>query len=97
MSTHATANSTPPQPGFRLQRLEVRNWGTFDGKIHILDPLGKTALLLGENGSGKSTLVDAFLTLLVPRTKRNYNMSAGSAKKRERDEAADVFAKRDRK
>lgn len=86
MSTHATANSTPPQPGFRLQRLEVRNWGTFDGKIHILDPLGKTALLLGENGSGKSTLVDAFLTLLVPRTKRNYNMSAGSAKKRERDE-----------
>lgn len=91
MSTHATTNSTPPQPGFRLQRLEVRNWGTFDGKIHILDPLGKTALLLGENGSGKSTLVDAFLTLLVPRTKRNYNMSAGSAKKRERDERTYVL------
>jgi len=91
MSTHATANSRPPQPGFRLQRLEVRNWGTFDGKIHILDPLGKTALLLGENGSGKSTLVDAFLTLLVPRTKRNYNMSAGSAKKRERDERTYVL------
>ena len=91
MSTHATTNSTPAQPGFRLQRLEVRNWGTFDGKIHILDPLGKTALLLGENGSGKSTLVDAFLTLLVPRTKRNYNMSAGAAKKRERDERTYVL------
>ncbi|MEK7782001.1 MAG: ATP-binding protein [Verrucomicrobiota bacterium] len=91
MSTHATINSSPLQPGFRLQRLEVRNWGTFDGKIHILDPLGKTALLLGENGSGKSTLVDAFLTLLVPRTKRNYNMSAGSAKKRERDERTYVL------
>lgn len=91
MSTHATINSTPAQPGFRLQRLEVRNWGTFDGKIHILDPLGKTALLLGENGSGKSTLVDAFLTLLVPRTKRNYNMSAGATKKRERDERTYVL------
>lgn len=91
MSTHATTNNTLAQPGFRLQRLEVRNWGTFDGKIHILDPLGKTALLLGENGSGKSTLVDAFLTLLVPRTKRNYNMSAGAAKKRERDERTYVL------
>ena len=91
MSTRATANNSLPQPGFRLHRLEVRNWGTFDGKIHILDPLGKTALLIGENGSGKSTLVDALLTLLVPRTKRNYNMSAGAAKKRERDERTYVL------
>src|SRR6185437_1809399 len=91
MSTRAKTNSRPAQPGFRLQRLEVRNWGTFDGKIHILDPLGKTALLLGENGSGKSTLVDAFLTLLVPRIKRNYNLSAGGAKKRERDERTYVL------
>lgn len=86
MSMRATTNKLPEHPGFRLHRLEVRNWGTFDGKIHILDPLGKTALLIGENGSGKSTLVDALLTLLVPRTKRNYNMSAGQAKRRERDE-----------
>lgn len=91
MSTRAITNSSPIQPGFRLQRLEVRNWGTFDGKIHILDPLGKTALLLGENGSGKSTLVDALLTLLVPRVKRNYNLSAGGAKKRERDERTYVL------
>jgi uncharacterized protein YPO0396 len=91
MSTRATTNSTSLPPGFRLHRLEVRNWGTFDGKIHILDPLGKTALLIGENGSGKSTLVDALLTLLVPRTKRNYNMSAGAVKKRERDERTYVL------
>jgi uncharacterized protein YPO0396 len=91
MSTRATTNSTPLPPGFRLHRLEVRNWGTFDGKIHILDPLGKTALLIGENGSGKSTLVDALLTLLVPRTKRNYNMSSGAVKKRERDERTYVL------
>src|SRR2546425_8801123 len=73
-------------PGFRLQRLEVRNWGTFDERVHVLDVGGSTALLIGENGSGKSTLVDAFLTLLVPRNKRNYNLSAGGNKKRERDE-----------
>lgn len=66
MSTHATTNNNLiPSPGFRLQRLEVRNWGTFHDKVHILDPAGQTALLIGENGSGKSTLVDALLTLLV--------------------------------
>jgi uncharacterized protein YPO0396 len=86
-----TANSLPPPPGFRLQRLEVRNWGTFHENIHILDTLGRTALLIGENGSGKSTLVDALLTLLVPRTKRNYNLSAGGAKKKERDEKTYVL------
>jgi len=73
-------------PGFRLFRLEVRNWGTFDERVHVLDLAGSTALLIGENGSGKSTLVDALLTLLVPRNKRNYNLSAGGNKKRERDE-----------
>src|SRR5690348_2748804 len=87
MQTNAiTNNGFVPPPGFRLDRFEVRNWGTFHDKIHVLDPAGQTALLLGENGSGKSTLVDALLTLLVPKAKRNYNLSAGGTKKRERDE-----------
>lgn len=91
MSTRANLNNHPARPGFRLQRLEVRNWGTFHEKVHLLDPGGHTALLIGENGSGKSTLVDAFLTLLVPKAKRNYNLSAGSAKRKERDERTYVL------
>ena len=90
MSKPATTNNGLP-PGFRLQRLEVRNWGTFHEKIHVLDLTGQTALLLGENGSGKSTLVDGMLTLLVPKIKRNYNLSAGGAKKKERDEKTYVL------
>lgn len=86
-----TSNSPHLPPGFRLQRLEIRNWGTFHEKVHILDPQGQTALLIGENGSGKSTLVDALLTVLVPRTKRNYNLSAGGTKKKERDERTYVL------
>jgi uncharacterized protein YPO0396 len=91
MSTHATANNSGLPPGFRLQRLEARNWGTFHEKVHVLDPTGQTALLIGENGSGKSTLVDALLTLLVPRIKRNYNLSAGGTRKKERDEKTYVL------
>jgi uncharacterized protein YPO0396 len=55
--------------GFRLQRLEVFNWGTFDGRVWMLNPDGKNSLLTGDIGSGKSTLVDAVTTLLVPAQK----------------------------
>lgn len=76
------------RPGYRLKKLEVTNWGTFDstaGRVFQLSPEGRTALLVGQNGSGKSTLVDTLLTLLVQPGVRNYNVAAG-AKKRERDE-----------
>ncbi|MBN1928497.1 MAG: hypothetical protein JW764_03040, partial [Chlorobiaceae bacterium] len=43
--------------GFRLQRLEVFNWGTFDGRVWTLRLDGKNGLLTGDIGSGKSTLV----------------------------------------
>jgi len=77
--------------GFRLHRLEVLNWGTFDRQAWRMEPGGHTALLTGENGSGKSTLVDALLTLLVPNQKRNYNQAAGTVGKRERDERSYVL------
>lgn len=82
----------PRRPGFRLHRLEVLNWGTFDstsGTVFSATPEGRTTLLVGQNGSGKSTLVDAVLTLLVPSGIRNYNVAAG-AKKTERSERSYV-------
>ena len=72
--------------GFRLQYVEIYNWGTFDKKIWRLAPDGKHSLLTGANGSGKTTLVDALLTLLVPSGKRFYNQSSGANTRRERDE-----------
>ena len=67
--------------GFRLQRLEVFNWGTFDGRVWALNPDGKNALLTGDIGSGKSTLVDAVTTLLVPAQRIAYNKAAGADSK----------------
>ena len=69
--------------GFRLQRLEVFNWGTFDGRVWTLRLGGKNGLLTGDIGSGKSTLVDAVTTLLVPSQRIAYNKAAG-AENRER-------------
>ncbi len=79
-------SKTKHQKGFRLQYIEIFNWGTFDEMIWRLDPKGDNSLLTGANGSGKTTLVDAVITLLVPPTSRHYNQSSGSESRRERDE-----------
>ena len=64
--------------GFRLWRLEVFNWGTFDRRVWTLDLDGRNHLLTGDIGSGKSTLVDAVTTLLVPAHRAAYNRAAGA-------------------
>ncbi len=67
--------------GFRLHRLEVYNWGTFDGKVWSLQAGGDNVLLTGDIGSGKSTLVDAVTTLLAPAQRIAYNKAAGAEAK----------------
>ena len=57
---------TQPLSGFRLTRLELYNWGTFDSRVWTLHANARTALLTGDIGSGKSTIVDAVTTLLLP-------------------------------
>ena len=74
------------ETGFRLKRLELYNWGTFDGQIWTMTTGGDTAVLTGQNGSGKSTVVDALLTLLVEGRQRNYNLASGAGSSRERSE-----------
>ena len=64
--------------GFRLVRLEVFNWGTFDARVWSLELGGRNGLLTGDIGSGKSTLVDAVTTLLVPAQRIAYNKAAGA-------------------
>ncbi|MBS0372553.1 MAG: ATP-dependent exonuclease SbcCD, C subunit-like protein [Proteobacteria bacterium] len=64
--------------GFRLQKLEVLNWGTFDKRVWRYELDGRNGLLTGDIGSGKSTLVDAITTLLVPAHRVAYNKAAGA-------------------
>ena len=73
--------------GWRLDRLEMANWGTFgEGHVHSLVTDGGWSLLVGENGSGKSTAVDALRTLLAPRAvlHHSFNDAAGGQKRKDR-------------
>ncbi len=67
--------------GFRVQRFEVLNWGTFHKRIWMVPPDGANSLLTGDIGSGKSTLVDGLTTLLVSPQKIVYNKAAGAGTK----------------
>jgi uncharacterized protein YPO0396 len=68
-------------PGFRLARLELYNWGTFDARVWSLRTGGRNALVTGDIGSGKSTIVDALTTLLLPANRISYNKAAGAESK----------------
>lgn len=60
---------------WRLDRVEVLNWGTFQGH-HAVDVARKGFLLTGHSGSGKSSLVDAIAAVLTPRGKLHFNAAA---------------------
>ncbi len=67
--------------GFRLQYLELYNWGTFNDKIWRIEPNSFNSLLTGDIGSGKSTIVDALTTLIVLQKNISYNKAAGADSK----------------
>ncbi|HEX8498277.1 MAG TPA: ATP-binding protein, partial [Actinomycetales bacterium] len=59
---HLTGRKTDGQ--WRLRRLQVVNWGGFDGH-HILEIDAHSTLLSGQSGTGKSTLLDAYTALMM--------------------------------
>ncbi len=81
MPIEKTDHKATVAPGFRLERLELWNWGTFNGAVQVLEPTGGWALLVGDNGSGKSTAIDALRTLLVPPRLLNYNDASGDGRR----------------
>lgn len=85
-------STSSDKAGFRLQYMEVYNWGTFNEKVFRINPKGNNSLLTGANASGKSTYIDALLTLIVPAKKdRFYNQSSGVEKKGDRTEETYVL------
>ncbi|UXA14543.1 AAA family ATPase [Mycobacterium sp. SMC-8] len=59
---------------FHLSRLQVINWGVFDGYHDIPFSRGG-ALIAGASGSGKSSLLDAISLGFLPFNRRNFNAS----------------------
>lgn len=69
---------------YRLDTIQVHNWGTFDG-LHNVKVARAGYLITGPSGSGKSTLIDAVSTILVPPAKLKFNAAADSGGSSGRD------------
>ncbi|GBG39139.1 hypothetical protein NJB14197_07820 [Mycobacterium montefiorense] len=62
---------------FHLSRLQVINWGVFDG-YHSIPFSDGGALIAGASGSGKSSLLEAISLGFLPFNRRNFNASGDS-------------------
>ena len=59
---------------FHLSRLQIINWGVFDG-YHTIPFSAGGSLVAGGSGSGKSSLLDAISLGFLPFNRRNFNAS----------------------
>ncbi|MEO7121702.1 MAG: SbcC/MukB-like Walker B domain-containing protein [Lacisediminihabitans sp.] len=69
---------------WRLARVEVLNWGTFDG-LYEVDIARQGHLFTGASGSGKSSLLDAIATVITPDRWLRFNAAAQESSARNDD------------
>ena len=60
---------------FRLVKIQLFKWGTFDGVVDFQIPRSGY-LFLGPSGSGKSTILDAHAAILTPPKWVDFNVAA---------------------
>ncbi|NDZ96903.1 AAA family ATPase [Streptomyces sp. SID6673] len=63
-----------PVDQYHLSRLQLINWGVFDG-YHSIPFSTSGSLITGSSGSGKSSLLDAISLAFLPDHRRNFNAS----------------------
>lgn len=66
--------------GFRLERVDVYNWGSFNNNVKSIYFGGQNVLMTGDNGAGKSSIIDAITVLLYDVKKITFNQAAGAEK-----------------
>ncbi|HET7325774.1 MAG TPA: ATP-binding protein [Nocardioidaceae bacterium] len=74
------------EPQWRLESLQMVNWGGFDGH-HRVDYHPESTLVSGGSGTGKSTMLDAYTALVMPWKVPFNGASNDSGSGRARDEA----------
>lgn len=63
--TLPVANPEPEHAQWRVEKLQLVNWGGFHGH-HTISVSPQSTLVTGASGVGKSTLLDAWIALMMP-------------------------------
>lgn len=77
---------------YRLSRVQVVNWGTFDGAWSFTVPW-KGLLMTGPSGAGKSSLLDAMASVLVRPAKLRFNAAAQGTDTGDRDRSTLTYVR----
>lgn len=65
MALPAQPGTDPDHAQWRMELLQLANWGGFHGRHEVRFSPGST-LMSGASGTGKSTVLDAYLALMMP-------------------------------
>jgi uncharacterized protein YPO0396 len=74
----------PCTSGFRLDELQIQNFGTYDGVPSVIRFGRGGAIFTGRNGVGKTTAIDAFRMLIAQEPSFN-DATTPESRKRDRD------------
>ena len=87
--------STVPAGQYRIEQVQILNWGGYIGLQVMRSGRGSTAIL-GPSGRGKSTLLDAMASVIMPNP-QEFNQAARDDKGRKRERTVYTRSRPDRK
>lgn len=76
---------------FRIDRVQVLNWGAFGG-LQVMHAGRFSTALLGPSGRGKSTLLDAMASVIMPNP-QEFNQAARDDKGHKRERTVYTYAR----
>src|SRR5581483_2517575 len=80
-----------PAEQYRIERVQILNWGGYTGLQVMRAGRGSTAIL-GPSGRGKSTLLDAMASVIMPNP-QEFNQAARDDKGRKRERTVYTYAR----
>jgi uncharacterized protein YPO0396 len=83
--------STIPAEQYRIERVQILNWGSYAG-LQVMRAGRTSTAILGPSGRGKSTLLDAMASVIMPNP-QEFNQAARDDKGRKRERTVYTYAR----
>ena len=84
--------STVPAEQYRIELVQVLNWGGFGG-LQVMQAGRASTAILGPSGRGKSTLLDGIASVVMPNPQEFNQAARDDKRKQEQQVATDVEQK----
>ncbi len=83
--------STIPNEQYRIEQVQILNWGGYSG-LQVMQTGRASTAILGPSGRGKSTLLDAMASVIMPNP-QEFNQAARDDKGRKRERTVYTYAR----